>query len=416
MVDCEEPEPAPYKFLVIGIITSDDFQKCRYALAKLHKSFPKEFDEPDIRPMLDVEWNEFITKYQRRLGNGLWSLKNRVAVFKNGDLLGDFLDLNAFIWKKWKFVFNQNWRSIATDHLFDFLQDKIDHCRQLAYLTIAINNRVIGSLLFELFNDLVPLTCENFMKRCTAPEGGYEGAPIHRVVQSSFIQCGGHNIDPIIMPCENYVVPHNRRGVLSMCNNGRHKDNSTQFFITLASAPWMDYRYVGFGQLIQGENILKALEEVSTYYQAPLKNIRIVKCGEYKISLEPSSSGCLFTVDEIEDWKGSEKQIDIITYLRSLYQLGGEDHKFNDEPTYIEVYKQKGSIDTLLSENKLKQDLINRGKRIKSNTPFNHLPDFSSDDEEDVDFETCGPDYPLKKHKQSIYEVELTPDCSHTTL
>lgn len=57
-----EELPPPIKFTVVGIVTSEDFQKCRFAITKLHTSFPKQFATPDIRPMLDVEWNEFFTK------------------------------------------------------------------------------------------------------------------------------------------------------------------------------------------------------------------------------------------------------------------------------------------------------------------------------------------------------------------
>lgn len=70
---------------------------------------------------------------------------------------------------------------------------------------------------------------------------------ILRIIQNSWIQCGGWNLSQKQIPCENYVIPHDRRGVLGMCNEGRHINNSTQFFISLAPAAWMDYRYVAFG-------------------------------------------------------------------------------------------------------------------------------------------------------------------------
>jgi cyclophilin family peptidyl-prolyl cis-trans isomerase len=68
-----------------------------------------------------------------------------------------------------------------------------------------------------------------------------------RIAKYSWVQCGGFDLQHIHMPCENYAVPHNRRGVLSMCNKRRHEDNSTQFYITLEPASWMDYNYVAFG-------------------------------------------------------------------------------------------------------------------------------------------------------------------------
>lgn len=50
------------KFFVLGIISSNEFQKSRFIVEKLFKSFPKLYEKPEIRPMLDVEWNEYLTK------------------------------------------------------------------------------------------------------------------------------------------------------------------------------------------------------------------------------------------------------------------------------------------------------------------------------------------------------------------
>lgn len=55
------------KFLVVGIITSDEFQKCRFIVKKLSSNFPKRYDIPHIRPMLDVEWEDYLTKVLLRI-------------------------------------------------------------------------------------------------------------------------------------------------------------------------------------------------------------------------------------------------------------------------------------------------------------------------------------------------------------
>lgn len=68
-----------------------------------------------------------------------------------------------------------------------------------------------------------------------------------RIVESSWIQCGGHRLEEVKMPCENFAISHDSRGILSMCNSGRHKNNSTQFLITLQKSTWMDTHYVAFG-------------------------------------------------------------------------------------------------------------------------------------------------------------------------
>jgi len=45
---------------------------------------------------------------------------------------------------------------------------------------------------------------------------------------------------------ENFVISHDRRGIVGMANKGRHT-NGSQFYITLQPAKWMDTKYVAFG-------------------------------------------------------------------------------------------------------------------------------------------------------------------------
>ncbi|KAK9883537.1 hypothetical protein WA026_001712 [Henosepilachna vigintioctopunctata] len=151
---------------------------------------------------------------------------------------------------------------------------------------ISIDKVIIGTMLFMLYDDLVPNTCRLFVKRCRQAQGGYTGTPIHRIVTPSWIQCGGYRLKEVVMPCENYAVCHDKRGVLSMCNSGNHKKNTTQFMITLEKTSWMDTHYVAFGQLLHGDWVLSQIESVPTYYQAPKTEVKIVKAGEY--SLQPS--------------------------------------------------------------------------------------------------------------------------------
>lgn len=60
----------------------------------------------------------------------------------------------------------------------------------------------------------MPFTCENFLRLCTTKKGGYGGTPVHRIVKDDWIQCGGYGIKESELDCENFIVPHDRRGVL----------------------------------------------------------------------------------------------------------------------------------------------------------------------------------------------------------
>jgi len=45
---------------------------------------------------------------------------------------------------------------------------------------------------------------------------------------------------------ENFIMSHDRRGIVGMANKGRHT-NGSQFYVTLQPATWMDRKYVAFG-------------------------------------------------------------------------------------------------------------------------------------------------------------------------
>ena len=53
--------------------------------------------------------------------------------------------------------------------------------RTQCFFDIAIGNAKVGRIVFELFNDLTPKTCDNFRALCTGEKGyGYKGCPFHR--------------------------------------------------------------------------------------------------------------------------------------------------------------------------------------------------------------------------------------------
>lgn len=69
-------------------------------------------------------------------------------------------------------------------------------------MDISIDASLQGRLLFELFSDHCPKTCENFHALCTGecgslPSGlnlNYKNTPIHRIIPNGWIQGGGKYI------------------------------------------------------------------------------------------------------------------------------------------------------------------------------------------------------------------------------
>nr|KAF6497182.1 peptidylprolyl isomerase G [Rousettus aegyptiacus] len=71
--------------------------------------------------------------------------------------------------------------------------------RPRCFFDIAINNQPAGRVVFELFSDVCPKTCENFRCLCTGEKGTgkstqkplhYKSCLFHRVVKDFMVQGG----------------------------------------------------------------------------------------------------------------------------------------------------------------------------------------------------------------------------------
>ncbi len=66
-----------------------------------------------------------------------------------------------------------------------------------------------------------------------------------------------------------------------MANKGRPHTNGSQFIILFDEMPMLDGRYVVFGEVAKGFNILDMIEESGTTVGRPAKTVVISDCGVY---------------------------------------------------------------------------------------------------------------------------------------
>ncbi|XP_028176595.1 uncharacterized protein LOC114364591 isoform X2 [Ostrinia furnacalis] len=277
------PDAERIQFTVIGDRVTKEFIYCVNLVKGLHKYRWKKFDVPAIRGVNTVEWEDVWRSLKLQHGGLAHCLKSRVAVLIGDKFLGGEEELKELIESKYIYHLILDYCSEAVANFASYIRCSGRSC---AYMHIAINEEHIGTLVFMLYSDIVPYTSENFLRLCKDTRGGYSGTPIHRIVKDGWIQGGGFNLKNTDLECENFIVPHDRRGVLCMANDGRHMDCSTQFFVILQPAPWMAYRYVAFGQLIEGDETLKKIEAVPTWYESPKEEIIIYKAGIFNMECQ----------------------------------------------------------------------------------------------------------------------------------
>lgn len=76
---------------------------------------------------------------------------------------------------------------------------------------------------------------------------------------------------------ENFALDHDKRGVISMVNQGPHT-STNHFMIMFKDMPIMDKKAVVFGQVVNGEDCLSKIEQVSTKFEYPDYEIKITDC------------------------------------------------------------------------------------------------------------------------------------------
>eukprot|EP00766_Chilomastix_caulleryi_P000157 gnl/Chilomastix_caulleri/115.p1 GENE.gnl/Chilomastix_caulleri/115~~gnl/Chilomastix_caulleri/115.p1 ORF type:complete len:176 (-),score=45.50 gnl/Chilomastix_caulleri/115:31-558(-) len=161
------------------------------------------------------------------------------------------------------------------------------------FMEISIGGRNIGRMTFELFADIVPRTAENFRQLCIGYQAqgktlGYKNCPFHRIIPNFMCQggdftnfngTGGVSIYGSRFADENFRLQHTGFGCLSMANCGPNT-NGSQFFICTADTPWLNGKHVVFGSLIDGGEVLRAMEKVGSQTGAPSAAVKILNCGQ----------------------------------------------------------------------------------------------------------------------------------------
>ena len=149
-------------------------------------------------------------------------------------------------------------------------------------VTIEMENG--GVMKGELYEDIAPITVENFEK--LAKEGFYDGLTFHRVIPGFMIQCGCPKGNGTGGPgyCIQGEFTQNgwdndldhTVGVMSMARTMMPNSAGSQSFIMVADAPHLDGQYASFGKITEGMDVAQAIAAVPRdSMDMPLEPVKI---------------------------------------------------------------------------------------------------------------------------------------------
>ncbi|RIA97345.1 peptidyl-prolyl cis-trans isomerase D [Glomus cerebriforme] len=235
------------------------------------------------------------------------------------------------------------------------------------FFDIDIGDVREGRIVFELFDDLVPNTVENFRALCTGEKGigksghplHYKGSTFHRVIKGFMVQggdftrgdgTGGESIYGDKFDDEGFDVKHDEPFLLSMANAGANT-NGSQFFITTGKATHLDNKHVIFGKVLKGKSVVRAIENNPTgANDRPIKKVTIVDCGELK---EDEDDGVSVPADGdiYEDWpedeSGPSSPENLLETAQKVKDIGNDYFKKGD---YLNANKKYSKAIRYLNE------------------------------------------------------------------
>lgn len=197
--------------------------------------------------------------------------------------------------------------------------------------TFARWHTSMGSFTAELYDEIVPITANNF--KDLANSGFYNNLIFHRVISGFVIQDGcpngtgtggpGYTIPDEVSPLLN----HNEAGILAMAKTSAPNSAGSQYYFTLAPAPHLNGTYSVFGKVIEGLDYVLGIGSVPT----GANDRPIIPVNIYQVRMLDLQVGELFpAVDETLLLPANQSQMFIVEAYTNEAELSF-DWYVNDE-------------------------------------------------------------------------------------
>lgn len=159
----------------------------------------------------------------------------------------------------------------------------------------AVLETSFGEITVRFFPDKAPNHVRNFLR--LARIGAYDGLAFHRIVpgfviQSGFLETRGEPPSERILKYVTTLAPElndtrHEPGVLSMAHGDDPASASTSFFIVTGIATSLDGNYTAFGRVVEGMEVVQAIEAVPTDGETPLARVELSHVRVERVETSP---------------------------------------------------------------------------------------------------------------------------------
>ena len=158
----------------------------------------------------------------------------------------------------------------------------VESDEELAAFRVVLTT-TLGRIAIEFYPDIAPNHVRNFLRLTDA--GVYDGIEFHRVVPGFVVQAGHlpTRREPLTDRQQRYVrnlepefnETAHVRGIVSMARLEDPASASTSFFICTDVAEELDGVYTAFGVVVEGLDVVAAIEATPTNGEAPIDRMEI---------------------------------------------------------------------------------------------------------------------------------------------
>ncbi|KAL0312088.1 UNVERIFIED_CONTAM: Peptidyl-prolyl cis-trans isomerase CYP95 [Sesamum radiatum] len=287
--------------------------------------------------------------------------------------------------------------------------EKIKRRKQLVFLDVSIDGDPVERMIFELFTDVAPKTAENFRALCTGEKGvsaktgkplHYKGTFFHRIKKGYLAQggdflrqdgnygesiydgkfpaavrifylkdllflvsCSGGCVYTVVWysfkKYESPKLKHDGPGLLSMAIADRDERGSL-FSVTFKADRRLDRKCVVFGELVDGHEVLKKIENAGDEEGKPSVTVKIINSGQLH-------DGEAVDVSEREEGEFPTENGD---HQSNGVGLGiGSDHRADRQPDLVEDRRSKSRSQSLSPRRAMSKSMSTSPRRSTRRTP-----------------------------------------------